>query len=293
MPRSLILSTLVLVAAFVMAAPAVAGPPLEVVAGREARVSPPSSGCTHQTTDRLDDWRGPQVHFIYALPSDLLDRCLDTDGPIEASISNFQTWLLGETDGRRLEVDTFSGLYDITFHRFSETDAEMASHGINLRDHIEDLLKDAGFDDPDKLYSVYYDGTGPHDHCGGGAWPPTLPGFVSALYLRATYGPGNWICYDPYLSEEGLQIMDYAMLHENMHTLGFVATCAPNYFSSHVSDSPTDLMWAGEGNWNPSVLDYGNDDYFNTPSISCLDLADSPYLKEATGGFPGATLWSR
>src|SRR6187455_2850112 len=131
---------------------------------------------SRSTTDRPDDFSGAQVHLIYALPSDGADRALDTDGTAAASVSNFQGWLKGQTGGRGLKVDTSGGQVDITFHRFTETDAQLAASGINLRDAIESRLRAAGFDAYGKLYSVYYDGTGPHDHCGGGAWPPDLPG---------------------------------------------------------------------------------------------------------------------
>ena len=234
---------------------------------------------SRSTTDRPDDFLGPQVHVIYALPSDFVDRVLDTDGTAAASVSNFQGWLRGQTGGRGLKVDTSGGQVDISFHRFTERDAELAAYGINLRDAIETRLRSAGFNAPDKLYSVYYDGTGPHDHCGGGAWPPSLPGTVSAVYMRGTYGQG-FACYDPFLSRTGLQIMDFAILHETLHTLGFVPTCAPHHtLAGHVSDSPTDIMWAGTGNWNPSVLDFGHDDYFGAHLPGCLDLADSSYLE--------------
>jgi hypothetical protein len=206
---------------------------------------------------------------------------LDTDGTLPASVSNLQGWLRGQTGGHGLRVDTFQGEPDISFHRFNETDAELAAYGINLRDAIEARLRSAGFDVPGKLYSVYYDGSGPHDHCGGGAWPPALPGTVSAVYMRATYG-GGFLCYDPYLSRSGLQIMDFAILHETFHTMGFVPSCAPHHTQAgHVSDDPTDIMWAGVGSWNPSVLDYGRDDYFNAPVPGCLDLAESSYVEGA------------
>ena len=78
--------------------------------------------------------------------------------------------------------------------------------------------------------------------------------------------------------------MDFAILHETLHTLGFVPSCAPHQTrAGHTSDDPTDIMWAGDGNWDPSVLDYGHDDYFNANVPGCLDLADSSYLQ---GGPP-------
>ena len=150
------------------------------------------------TTDLPDElFLGAQVHMIYALPSDGADPALDTDGTAAASVSNFQGWLNG-TNRRPMVASTpTGGQVDITFHRFTETDAQLAAYGINLRDAIESPVARGRVRHPTaKLYSVYYDGTGPHDHCGGGAWPPDLPGTVSAIYLRATFGSG-YTCYDP------------------------------------------------------------------------------------------------
>ena len=65
-----------------------------------------------------------------------------------------------------------------------------------------------------------------------------------------------------------------------MHTIGFVPTCAPNHTrAGHVSDSPTDLMYAGDEPWRPAVLDVGRDDYYHAHRLGCLELAESLYLE--------------
>ena len=70
------------------------------------------------------------------------------------------------------------------------------------------------------------------------------------------------------------------MLHELMHTLGLVATCAPHQTrNGHVSDSPTDLMYACDEPWAPSVLDVGRDDYFGTNRQDCLDLTQREHYE--------------
>src|SRR5262249_53718413 len=158
------------------------------------------------TSDRPDDFQGPQVHVLYVVPSDGVDRALDTDGTIAASVANFQGWLRGQTGGRALRVDTFQGEVDVSFARLGLTDAELAAKGLSLRDTIEQSLVADGFDAPGKLYAVYYDGSDTAA-CGGGAWPPALVGTVAAVYMRATYG-GGFLCYDPTLSRSGLQLMD-------------------------------------------------------------------------------------
>jgi hypothetical protein len=240
--------------------------------GAQPRVLP------RATADRPDDVAGPQIHALYVLPSDGADRALDTDGTVAASVANWQRWFEGQTLSGGLRLDTAGGELDVSFHRLAQTDAALAGRGLFLRDAIEEELRRAGFDRPDRVYAVYYDGS-TAAACGGGAWPPAVPGKVAALYLRATYGAGL-ACYDPARSRNGLQIMDFAMLHEVLHTMGYVPTCAPHHTrSGHVSDDPRDLMYAGDEPWRPSVLDVGFDDYYHAHVLGCRELAESPYLE--------------
>ena len=247
-----------------------------VVVGQLSAGSSPAT-LPRATSDRLDDFGGPQVHALYVVPSDGIERALDTDGTIAASAGNFQAWLKGQTGGRGLRLDTSDGELDVSFHRLAQTDAQLAARGINLRDAIEAELEAAGFAAAGKIYAVYYDGSN-SGVCGGGAWPPSLPGTVAAVYMRATYGAGS-LCYDPARSRTGLQIMDFAVLHEVIHTMGFIPTCAPHHTrAGHVSDHPSDLMYAGDAPWVPSVLDVGRDDYFGADVPGCPDLSSSPFL---------------
>jgi hypothetical protein len=230
------------------------------------------------TADRPDDASGPQIHALYVVPADGVDRGFDTDGTVAASVANWQRWFVGQTLGGGLRLDTSGGELDVSFHRLAQTDSAMAQRGTFIRDAIEAELRASGFARADKVYAVYYDGSSTAA-CGGGAWPPSLPGNVAALYLRGTFGSGT-SCYDPALSRGGLQIMDFAMLHEVLHTMGFVPTCAPHHTrSGHVSDDPRDLMYAGPEDWRPSVLDVGQDDYYHAHILGCRELAVSTYLE--------------
>jgi hypothetical protein len=249
-----------------------------------AALGSPSSAGVRQalpraTADRPDELTGPQVHAFYVIPAGAADRGLDTDGTIAASISNFQHWLQSQTGGRELRIDTSAGRPDITFAQLAETDAQMVANGAFVRDAIERELVARGLTKPGKIYAVYYDGSSTYA-CGGGAWPPQLPGIIGALYLRATVA--GVTCYDPRQAKQGLGYMDYAILHELIHTLGFVPTCAPHHtLAGHVSDSPQDLMYAGPEGWRPSVLDVGRDDYYDAHVTGCPDLAASPYFADA------------
>jgi len=234
------------------------------------------------TVDMPDDVSGAQVHFVYAVPADGADRQLDTNGVLAGSVASWENWLIDRTSRRMLRLDTFHGAADITFVRLSQTDAQIASLGAFVREQIETDLKAMGLVVPGKIYGVYYDGSSIFS-CGGGAWPPTLPGVVGALYLHGM-PPGAPACDTNQFrsASQPPAYLEFAMLHELMHTLGFVPTCAPHQvLAGHVSDSNTDLMYAGPLPWAPSALDVGNDDYFDAHIPGCLDFADSPFLTDA------------
>ena len=231
--------------------------------------------------DRKDEASGNQVHVMYVLPADGVDRLLDLDGTLQNTVGSFQNWLAGQTNGRNLRMDTFEGELDITFVRLTRTDAVMANYGRFVRDTIEKDLAQIDFNSPNKIYAVYYDGS--HNFtCGGGAWPPDLPGLVGALYLQGT-PPGATPCNsNPFASSPTTPpgYLEFAMLHEIMHVMGFIDMNAPNHtLRGHVSDSPTDLMYAGSLPWAPSVLDFGGDDYFGSDvPAGILNFAASPFL---------------
>jgi PASTA domain/Divergent InlB B-repeat domain len=244
------------------------------------------SSLQRSTVDRPDDFGGLQVHVVYAVPSDGVDRGFDIDGGIENSTASYQRWLSGQTGGRVLRLDTYQGSPDITFIRLPRPDAEYVARGRGARDLLELDLRAAGLVTWRKVYPVYYDGTN-NQVCGGGAWPPALPGTVSAFYLRSEI-PGLLPCFASGFAPPGAspRYTEFAIIHDFMHDLGIVGACSPHYWDNgHVTESPTDLMWSGTGSWQPSVLDVGHDDYFEAHIPSCPDLATSGFLT-SDGDFP-------
>lgn len=214
------------------------------------------------------------VQPLYVVPSDGIDPGLAGDGTLARSVSAMRRWFTGQTGGPDLRWE--SGPAQTV--RLPQTDAQIAGTGVFVRDRVEELLAAQGFDDSRKVYAVWYDGRS-NTACGGGAWPPELVGHVGALYLQGAYD--GVVCADDRFSGEGqtMEINEYKMLHEILHTLGFVPACAPHHTRrGHSSDSPTDLMWAGDGVSQPSVLDPGHDDYWRTGRTDCPDLADSIFL---------------
>lgn len=250
--------------------------------GGDKTFTTPDDGARHHA-DRPDDFSAgtQQVHVLYVLPADGADRELDTNGVIAATVGVATDWMSDQTGGQPFRLDTAGGALDVTFVRLAATDAELAANGVFLRDAIEAELEERGFDDPRKVYSVYYDGTA-HERCGGATWPPTLLGHVVALYLGGQFeDPETPDCETNPLAEitDPPGYWEFAFLHELMHGMGAVPTCAPNHvLDGHTGDQPNDLMYAGPESWEPSALDPGNDDYYGHGRSDCLDVAESGYL---------------
>jgi len=247
------------------------------------------SGCyqikgisTRSTTDQPDDIGGSQMHIIYALPSDGADQNYDTNGRIASSVSAFQNWLCDQTGGQALRLDTYQGKLDITFVRFTSSDTTIRTgaelpYSTNpnsnpyVREDIEIRLNNLGLNQANKIYLVYYAGSSNYA-CGGASWPPSVSGHSAVMYLKGTG------CTDNQLSSN-MGYWEFAMLHDSLHTLGAVATCALHHtLSGHVSDGNNDLMYSGAQPWYPSVLDNGRDDYYGHNKAGCFDLADSAFL---------------
>ncbi len=274
-----------------------------IACGTEPAVEPgaiPETCATGRALDdRPDDSDLDQIRALYITTSDGPDLFHDTDGSICNSIRATATWFHDQT-GQFLRFDTIDGKLDIGFVQLPVTDAVMhgndpGNHSIDLghafvRDRIERELVTA----PNKLFAVYYEGTSSYA-CGAGAYPPLIPGRVGAMYLRAVPTGQSIPCGDSYPWGQPSLIpsyVDYAMLHELVHSLGLVPMRSPHqHTTGHVFDigqtepnrdlmySPRPAMpdpfWATN---NPEglLIDLGNDDYYGTGTVD--DLATSSLL---------------
>lgn len=234
------------------------------------------------TDDRPDDSLGYQIHVTYVLPMDGVDEELDTNGTLATSVSAWSAWMAEQTGGPSLRLDTCDGALDVGFFQIQQTEAELKANGVYLRDAIEDAMKSAGLLHPDKIVVAFYGGDAA-EACGGGAWPPALVGQVGAIYLKGTFAdPTIPPCSSNPVGASPIApgYIEFATLHEVLHTMGIVPTCAPHQvLSGHTSDDPTDLMYAGDQPWQPSVLDIGRDDYYQHGIAGCADLAKSVFME--------------
>jgi hypothetical protein len=236
------------------------------------------------TFDRPDDVAGPQVHVLYVVAADVADRGLDTDGEIAASVASWQGWLRAQTGGRGIRLDTYQGALDVTFFRLATTSDAALPRPVVA---ISTELAAAGFSAPDKIYAVYYDGASTLA-CGDGGGP------YPSEYLTGSDSRSGTRCMGSFgVSPPGY--FDFALLHELVHSLGYVPSCAPHAASQHVTDSPYDLMWGGGSPWAslPDMqLDVGHDDYFEAHIPDCPDLSGSRFL-EGGGARLGVTVTHR
>jgi hypothetical protein len=243
---------------------------------------------TRTVTDMPDDVSGPQVHFLYIVPSDGADGQLDTNGGMEQSIARIERWFVTHAEKQGLRVDTYNGVPDITFVRLPHSAAQAtASNPWPLWVIGEDLVA-AGFNDQAKVYAAFYDG--PSSWACGGAYSPVLRK-LGAMYLQAHPTNDPRPCRDAPgfgTSTDRPGYFEIGLLHEIMHVIGFSPPCAPHHsesaFPDHVNDSPTDLMYGPDAthtagwNWANAVLDFNHDDYYRANVPGCYDLSNSPYL---------------
>jgi Divergent InlB B-repeat domain len=235
------------------------------------------------TYDRPDDIAGPQVHVLYVVAADVPDRELDTTGEIAASVASWQSWLRGQTGGRGIRLDTYQGALDVTFFRLATTSSGALPRPAVA---ISTELAAAGFSAPDKIYAVYYDGTSTLT-CGDGGGP------YPSMYLTGSDSRSGTRCTGSFAASPP-GYFDFGLLHELVHSLGYVPSCAPHAASQHVFDSGYDLMWGG-GPWASLAdmqLDVGHDDYFEARIPGCPDLSGSRFL-EGGGARLGLTVTHR
>jgi hypothetical protein len=228
------------------------------------------------TSDRPDDSTGSQAHVFYVLPEGGTDRRLDVEGPIRNTLGSVQSWLAGQTGGRRLRIDTAGGLPDVTFVALDLSEAEMASRieaeARRASDVLGAVLAEAELTSPEELAIVYYDGTDPRSgHC----YEPVEGSTVLVVGFLQSCNSRNF-ADSP---EDPMGILEIRMIHDLLHALGYVGEGAPHETKGHVDDDPMDLLHIDGPNLGTTLLDVGHDDYFgeNVPA-GVLNFAESPYL---------------
>src|SRR4051794_40333796 len=196
------------------------------------------------STDRADEAIGPQIHAVYAVPSDGPDAALDTSGTLGAWLTGFNGWFARQTGGTTLRLDTAGGTPDVTFLHLSETTAALAGRAeAAVRAVYGDLVR-AGLSDPTKKYVVAIPGVGDPNVCG----IATQSGPLALVFVNHCSGVRR----------------EFVAGHELLHTLGAVDACGAHADATgHVSGGEDDLMYAYTQPLDVEpLLDPGHDDYW-------------------------------
>lgn len=273
---------------------------------------PATADSGRSTLDRPDLIRGPQVHVIYFLPSDGVDRALDSDRTIADGIDRMQGWFARE-GGSRWRIDRVAGGdVDITFIRGAHDNNHYISGGVaEAGSPLGQELADLGFGRGEKKYLIFYGGeTNDSAICGTSSYgipaPRTyLPGSeewygtqYATVFLRSgcrtTWGAGDLAGH-----------LEGTAMHELVHTLTLVPPGAPHgcgiapvvvpgaghvcTFHGALLAAPqlligldperTDLMFPFDlYPLNELELDIGHDDYFQAPA-ALHDLSRSSFVE--------------
>ncbi len=146
---------------------------------------------------------GNQVHVVYALPADGIDRFQQFAPLIVRDLAGVDAWWKEQDPTRTPRFDLADmagcdspfGALDLSFVRFDATAAALDPATVEVGAAVGTQLAKT-FTSPAKKYLVYYDGAGPSQFCGqsqsvtgGGARYPVLvflqsPGDVPAWRLR-------------------------------------------------------------------------------------------------------------
>ena len=218
------------------------------------------------TMDRPDDISGPQIHFVYAVHIGQNDRNYDRTGDIAAIADMMQSWLQAQA-GMKWRLDTYNGQLDVSYLpiRF-EAHADSSVGPSSVISTLSNALQEQQQRHPQKIYAVFFD----YD--------------INSPFFIGTGVAGGKIAYT-LIAGPYHELIASVAIHEILHTLGAVPSCAPNAIGGHhVGGSDRDIMGGGASSvgggpdWG-SVLDWGRDDYFGHGRSDCLDVADSPYWK--------------
>ncbi|HZP74463.1 MAG TPA: hypothetical protein VFA97_13915 [Gaiellaceae bacterium] len=238
-------------------------------------------GTGESATDLPDVVTGPQIHAIYAIPSDGTDSFAAGAPLLADDIASITTWWQGQDPTRvpRFDNASFNGTTctDISFVRLPDPASKWADMGAGAAFAlISSDLFGLGFDNPYKKYYVYFDGPSVEaDVCGTGAGT-----FESGPSYAVVWLGG---CSDVPTDAIGA--------HELLHALGALPAGAPNACTAkdnplgayadpgHPCDSPTDVLYpvTTGAPLSSLVLDYDHDDYY-AHSGSWIDIQDSPWL---------------
>lgn len=213
---------------------------------------------------------GHPVHWVYAIPSDGVDRLSSIGSVMQADAEEIEAWWRAQDPTRapRNDLTAFAcgQQLDITTVRLAQSASQLSSLGGRFG-AVFNAMGAAGLRSSFTKYVVYYDGPVDDDNvCGQGGSDSSGFG-LAVVYYQSCAG----------VSTAAVGV------HEVLHTLGAVPRGAPNECrdesDGHTCDDPSDLMHPSISDvpLSAKVLDPGRDDYYGHDG-GWLDTQDSVWL---------------
>ena len=249
---------------------------LAVAAPAPARADTGWCGTDQTATDRPDTVTGPQLHLVYAYPSDGGNDFAHAAPAIVTDVTEVDAWWRGQDPTRTPRFDlaafpggcTGFGNLDLGVVQLDLTAAQLTPNDGRYEQIYQAL---PAFDDWKKVV-VYYDGPlADPTLCGtGGGDPYTGSGSLAVIYMRSS-------CTDPQTERAAV------LAHEMTHEMGAPTGSEPHPYpgdTGHVGDAGNDLMYPylSATSLDELVLDVGRDDYYSDGG-SWFDLANSGWLR--------------
>jgi hypothetical protein len=250
-------------------------------------------GNDRAASDRVRDLLGgPQIHVVYAIPSDGEDRFTEMASLLTTDVAAIDAWWRASDPTRAPRFDLFAfpgcesrmGLLDLSFVRLPQPGGAFASSSGRF-EALADALSEPpfDFDEFEKKYLIFYDGVVESDNvCGTASGIPNIGGAFSyaIIYTRSTCGA----------TVGGGRGNAYVAAHELMHTLGALDTPTPNECDDapgHVCDGSQDVLWPfyAVDDLTEAVLDLNRDDYYGH-AAPWFDVQDSRWLLNPLAQFP-------
>jgi len=237
----------------------------------------PWCGTDQTAQDRVPEAvAGPQVHVVYATPSDGVDAVAQVAPQIVGDLSEVDALWRGQDPTRTPRFDLYPfpncqpglGQLDISDVRLTSTSAQLRGSDGRFQRIVNEVS--GTFSSRWVKYVVYYDGPAPGAVCGQGNGDFARGPSYAVVYLASD-------CKDFGVPSSAIAT------HEFVHALGALPAGAPHACpgdSGHPCDSATDLLYpqiTGGVPLSSLVLDYGRDDYY-AHSGSWPDLQDSGWL---------------
>lgn len=227
-------------------------------------------GSGESSVDRADATTGPQVHAIWAVPSDGADTFAAGAARLADDLASVSAWWAGQDPTRvpRIDNAVFPGgtCADISFVRLPLPASAYSGASASFT-QVSYELATAGFGNAYKKYLVYFDGpTVEPDVCGtGGGSFSSGPSYAVV-----------WLAACPTVPDDSIAA------HELLHALGALPDGAPHPCpgdSGHPCDSSQDVLYPYSSGTPLAqlVLDVNHDDYY-AHSGTWLDIQDSAWL---------------